>query len=214
VSHALSEHGPLAPAGLRLRIEAEIARADRSSRRPRLAAGRLATAAGGVAACLAGLALVLSALFGSPEPSVADIHRVSAEGPEAPAPPPERTASERLAASVGGVSFPNLEREFGWRTVGERSDRLYGRDTRTVFYEHEGHLIGYTIVGGAPLDVPADAERELAGGVEVRLLRDDHGHEIAVFERGGRTCVLSGHVERRSTLVELATWNGDGQVAF
>jgi hypothetical protein len=213
VARALSEHGPLAPPALRFRIENELGRASRSAR-PRRRLGRLAAAAGGLAACLALLAVALSALLGTTEPSVADVHGISAAGPEAPAPPPERRSTQRLAANLEGVAFPNLEPRFGWRTVGERADRLDGRETRTVFYEHEGHLIGYTVVGGDALDVPSDAERLRAGGVEVALLRDDHGHDIAVFERGGKTCVLSGHVERRSTLVELATWSGDGRVPF
>jgi hypothetical protein len=166
------------------------------------------------AAALAALALVLSALFGANAPTVTDVHRLSASGPESPAPPPERGASARLAASVEGVAFPNLEPRFGWRTLGERSDQIDGRQAETLFYEHEGHVVGYTIVAGEPLEVPADAERRQARGADVWLLREEDGHEIAVFERDGRTCVLSGHVERRSTLVELATWTGHGQVSL
>jgi hypothetical protein len=83
-----------------------------------------------------------------------------------------------------------------------------------VFYEHQSHTIAYTIISGAPLEIPRDAARRRVNGVDLALLRDEHGHDIVVFQRDGKTCVLSGHVERRSTLVELAAWNGDGQLEF
>jgi len=35
---------------------------------------------------------------------------------------------------------------------------------------------------------------------------------LAVVQRGSRTCVLAGHVERVSTLVALAAWTGGGAV--
>jgi hypothetical protein len=215
VSQALSQHGPLAPPALRWRIEAELSRAHerRDTRGPWV--GRLA-AAGAIAASMAVLALVLSVLFGSQNPSVTEVHGLSAAGPEAPAPRTVPGVKNELAAQVEGVSFPNLQLKpgFDWRAVGERSDRIDGRTTRTVFYEHEGHRVGYTIVSGSPLTIPADAERHRRNGVDVGLLRDQHGHDIAVFERGGRTCVISGHVERRSSLVRLATWSGHGQISF
>jgi hypothetical protein len=78
--------------------------------------------------------------------------------------------------------------------------------TWTVFYEHEGDLVSYTIVGGSPLEVPADAEPRRKDGLDMALLRDEHGHDVAMFERDGRTCLISGYIEQRSTLVRLATW--------
>jgi hypothetical protein len=38
------------------------------------------------------------------------------------------------------------------------------------------------------------------------------GHEVAVFERDGHTCVIAGHVLHRSTLLKLAAWKGDGKI--
>jgi hypothetical protein len=215
VSQALGQHGPLAPPALRWRIEAEISQANERDRSGRSLLGRLAPA-GVAAAALAVLALVLPAIFGGGAPSVIDVHRLSAAGPEAAAPPPAPGAKHELAAQLEGVSFPNLDLkpDFDWRALGERSDNFDGRPTKTVFYGHEGHLVAYTIVGGSPLTIPADAEPHRRNGVEVWLLRDDHGHDIAVFERGGRTCVISGHVERRSSLVRLATWSGHGEISF
>ena len=51
-------------------------------------------------------------------------------------------------------------------------------------------------------------------GLEIALSHDPAhgGHDIAVFERGARTCVIAGHVERVETLVKLAAWTGGGAV--
>ena len=67
---------------------------------------------------------------------------------------------------------------------------------------------------GEPLSIPDGAERVVHDGVEVALVRGHDGERFAVFERGGRTCVLSGHVISESTLVDLASWHGDGAVQF
>jgi hypothetical protein len=216
VIQALSQNGPLAPPALRWRIEADLTRAreERHERSPLL---RRLAPAGALAASMAVLALVLSLLFGgSQNPSVQEVHGLLARGPEAPAPRVVPGAKHELAAEVDGVSFPNLDLKpgFHWRAIGQRSDELDGRATRTVFYKHEEHVVAYTIVSGKPLGIPATAEPRRRNGVDVGLLRDQHGHDIAVFERGGRTCVISGHVERRSSLVRLATWSGHGEISF
>lgn len=215
VSRALSQNGPLAPPALRWRIESELSRAHERDRSAPPLIRRLAPAGAAVAA-LAVLAVVLPIIFGSGNPSVIEVHALSAAGPERPAPPPEQGARHELASQLEGVTFPNLHLKpgFDWRAVGERSDTLDGRQTKTVFYAHEEHLVAYTIVGGDPLTVPADAEMHRRNGVDVGLLRDQHGHDIAVFQRDGRTCVISGHVERRSSLVRLASWSGHGQISF
>jgi hypothetical protein len=169
---------------------------------------------GAVATLLVALALFLPAVLGGDEPTAIGAHQLSAAGATDPAPRPRAGSPELLAAGVDGVAFPRWEQEFGWREWGRRGDELEGRRTETVFYEHEGHTIAYTIVSGEPLEPPAGATRHTIGGVDLYAVRDDHGHDIVVFERGGRTCVLSGHVERRSTLLELASWRGDGRVRF
>ena len=72
-----------------------------------------------------------------------------------------------------------------------------------------GHRIAYTIVSGRPLPVPDDARVVRRHGMEIAVYHDPGhgGHDVAVFRRGGRTCVLAGHVLRQSTLIELAAWN-------
>ena len=51
-------------------------------------------------------------------------------------------------------------------------------------------------------------------GLEMAVYRDPRhgGHDVAVFERGGRTCVVAGHVLEVSTLLKLAAWRGGGSV--
>jgi len=66
------------------------------------------------------------------------------------------------------------------------------------------HRIGYTIVSGPALDLPRGAARARRNGIEIALYRDRAGHDVAVFERDGHTCVLAGHVMHRSTLIKLA----------
>ena len=116
-------------------------------------------------------------------------------------PPTQRSP----AAPVEGVRFPDWSREFGWHARGARHDALDGRVTTTVFYEHMGHRLAYTILPGRPAEPPAGARIVRRNGVEIALYRDGE-HDVAVFERDGRTCVLAGHVLRESTLVKLAAW--------
>ena len=119
-----------------------------------------------------------------------------------------------LRAEVDGVRFPAWGPEFGWHATGMRRDDIGGRRATTVFYEHEGHRIAYTIVSGPALPRPADARIVERDGLEMSVYRDPRhgGHDVAVFERDGRTCVVAGHVIHLSTLLELAAWKGDGDV--
>lgn len=60
---------------------------------------------------------------------------------------------------------------------------------------------------------PDDADRYVVNGLDLRA-SSDGPRDVVVFERGGRTCVLAGEVHRRSTLLKLASWRGDGAIAF
>ncbi len=154
----------------------------------------------GLAGALAALLLAL-ALVRPGDPSVVAEAAALAHAPAtAPASPAV------LQAGVDGVAFPDWSREFGWNETGARRDSLDGRSTATVFYEHMGHRIAYTILPGPPAEEPENARIVHRDGTRIALTRDGD-HTIAVFERGGRTCVIAGHVERESTLVKLAAWN-------
>jgi hypothetical protein len=158
------------------------------------------------------VAVIVVLLAGSaPAPTVAEAARLTALAPTAPAPPRDADRPELLDAQIAGVTYPEWDDEFEWRAVGQRSDTVGGRRTRTVFYHHTHHTIGYTIVSGEPLEPPPDAERFVVDGMPI-LAYKDGPRDVVVFERGGRTCVLAGEVHRRSTLLELASWKGAGAV--
>lgn len=172
---------------------------------------RVALAATATAA-LAALAAALVVTLGGQAPTVAEAVALTARPAEGPAPPPAQDG-RLLAAQVDGVPFPDWSAEFGWHAVGARDDELDGRSTTTVFYEHMGHLIGYTIVSGPALEPPEGATHVRANGVDIALYSDGD-RDVAVFVRDGHTCVLAGHVLERATLVKLAAWKGDGAIAF
>ena len=127
---------------------------------------------------------------------------------------PEPDQPALLAASFEGLSYPDWKREFGWRAVGERTDELDGRDAHTVYYKNsDGARIGYTIVAGDALPDPPGAERSVVDGVELAAFNADAANGVT-WLRDGHSCVLAGEGVKRSTLLELAAWKGDGAVTF
>lgn len=166
----------------------------------------------GAAAALATVlvaAMLMVPQAGSPTVAGAALDTLPAER----AAPAQLADAPLLAGGVEGVSFPDWGAEFGWHAHGARDDLLDGRTTRTVFYEHMNHRIGYTIVSGEALPPPDGAQHVRRNGVDIALLRDGE-RDIAVFVRDGHTCVLSGEVLDRATLVTLAAWEADGEIEF
>jgi anti-sigma factor RsiW len=205
---ALRGSGPSPPADLRRRLQVRASPAPR-----RLPATRLRFAlAGGLAALVVGFGATLSGML-SAEPSATGAAALAARPATQPAPPQLATRPELLARGVEGVAFPAWGAKFGWQPRGARTDETRGRRAVTVFYEHEGHRIGYTILSGPPLDPPADARRSRVAGVDLASWRDGM-RTVVMFERGGHTCVLAGHVVHADTLPKLATWRGDGVIRF
>jgi hypothetical protein len=170
-------------------------------RRPRLIAA---------AAVAAAVALAIALLpGGDPSPErVAAISQLQATDP-APA-----SSGPVLREAAEGIPFPDWGSDFGWHATGTRRDDIDGRRMTTVFYEHHGHRLAYTIVSGPALKPPAHARIIVRDGLKLAVYRDPRhgGHEVAVFERNGRTCVLAGHVLHRSTLLKLAAWKGGGEI--
>lgn len=205
VARALRDGGPMAPPALRARIEAQVA----SLPERRRAAPRRMALVGVLAAAFATVGIVLAASGGG-DLTIEEAADVAIRDVTSPAPRPEPAQPHLLTARFEGVDYPNWEPAFGWKAVGQRSDHVGGRDAHTVFYEHQGHHVGYTVVSGPPLDPPRDATRMSRRGLTVHLYRDGDGRDVAVFERRGRTCIVSGHVISSSTLVKLAAWNGGG----
>jgi hypothetical protein len=204
----LSTTGPATPAGLRERLAAQTARPAPRSRPRVVLAGAVATAAVAVV-----LALTLVAELGS-HPTIAEAARPSALAATAPAPAQDAGRPTMLRASFAGVTYPDWNRQFGWRTTGRRHDSLEGgRTAETVFYQHTHHRIGYTVVSGKPLERPGHAQRFVVNGLQMLAYKDGR-RDVVTFERNGRTCILAGVVHRRSTLVKLASWKADGAIVF
>ncbi len=169
---------------------------------------------GGLAAAI-GIAVVVAVVLvaGSGAPTVAETAELADRGASAPAPAVDAGDSNLLAASVGGVAFPNYSKAFGWRASGERTDELDGRRATTVYYRSRGREIAYSIVSGEALAWPGDARRAVREGIELRSLRLE-GATVVTWRRMGRTCVLSGAGVSRDELLELAAWMAEGSVSF
>jgi hypothetical protein len=180
----------------------------RPVRRRRFAvAGALA---GAVAA--AALAAVLIVPSGGGSPTVVDAARLS-QGPATGPVGVDSYTPKLLSADVEGVPFPNWRREFSWRQDGTRSDELDGRTARTVFYEHDGKRVAYTIVSGRGIPAPTGSEPRTRNGVHLHSLADG-GRRLVTWWRDGRTCVLSSADVGDHELIKLASWKGDGAVPF
>jgi hypothetical protein len=191
-----------APAGLRARVDAR-----RSRRAPR----RFVLGAGVAAAAVVAAVVALTLPGGPGAPSVAQAARLTVLPPTEPAPPPRPAQPKLLAASEGGVPFPNFEAKFGWRATGERAQKLRDRHTTTVYYRRGGKRIGYVILDGPPLPLRGAVTKR--GGVDFHVTRQG-GRSVVSWLRLGRTCVISGPGVPTSTLLTLASWKGKGAVHF
>jgi hypothetical protein len=213
------QYGPRPPDRLRRRIEAMEAEA---ARRPIAAVrkrptwlpqpGRAAIAAG-VAVVLALSLVVAVSLTGPGAPPVVQAAELSLRPATEATPRADGRRPALLQRSFAGVTFPAWSDEFDWHAEGARSDSVDGRETTTVFYTHTHHRIGYTVISGAPVEPPEDAEILNRGGVELHRFRLGR-QDVVTFERNGRTCVLSGDVHDPDTLVKLAAWEAKGAISF
>jgi hypothetical protein len=128
------------------------------------------------------------------------------------APRESKTNGNELAASVGGVSFPYWEERVGWRSVGARSDRLDGRQVKTVFYTNRsGARIGYAIFAGSAPKLSGGVLRVHRGLTFRQLSRD--GVAVVSWHRRGHLCVMSGIGVSAPALMQLATLDDHGALA-
>jgi hypothetical protein len=199
-----------APERLHRRIEAMVAE-QAPARRRALPAFRLGLA-GALAAAVVVVALVL-ALSGGGSGSTLTLHTAVALTQRAatmPAPAQSHGNQAELAANVEGVAFPYWDDRFGWRSTGERSDRVDGRSVTTVFYAgRHGQWIGYAIVAGTPAPHVSGGVVSELGGAPYRLTVQD-GANVVTWQRNGRLCVVTGHGVSGATLLSLASWHGGG----
>jgi len=144
-------------------------------------------------------------LGGSPGPTGVQAAELAVLPATAPEPPLDAERPARLERSFEGVTFPAWSREFDWDSSGRRTDAIDGRDTETVFYTHTHHRIGYTVISGETIDPPRTAATLTVRGLVLHRFRVGD-LDVVMFERNGRTCVLSGDVHDPFTLVKLASW--------
>jgi hypothetical protein len=200
VMRVLASGGPAVPETLFVPVEAAP-----PSRRPRLWAPAMAAVAAGLA-----LAVLVVALTSTGDEGMRAFASISTQPATQATPPSDGRLLDREFA---GVAYPDWSREFGWMAEGGRTDEIEGRRSGTVFYMHHGHRIAYTVIDGAPLEPPDGATTRRVGGMTLVQFRDGP-RDVVTFERNGRTCVLEGEVISAATLVELASWRGDGAVQF
>lgn len=214
VVEALRHGGPATPDGLRSRLQALEPRPP-EMRRPAFPRGvpRLLAPVAGVAALLVVAVVVVLSLGGPAGPSVGQAAEIARLPANEPTPARDQATPALLEKGVEGVSFPDWSKKFGWRPEGARTDRLDGRRAETVFYTHHGHRIGYTVISGEPLGPPEGAQTISRNGVEIHRYMDGD-RTVVTFERGGLTCILSGHVIHADTPLKLAAWKGGGAIRF
>ena len=186
--------------------------ADAPARRGATTPRRLRLRTGIAVAC--GFAVLVLAILFAPGERGGTVDAMAAlSSLRAGEPAPRAAQDGMLQREFAGVTFPDWEREHGWRAVGARHDRVNGQETDTVFYFHTHHRIGYTVLSGSRAPIPSRGRQVVRDGVRVQLYNEGR-RTVAVFERNGRTCVLAGVVHRDETLVKLATWRADGALRF
>jgi hypothetical protein len=210
---ALRHGGPATPEGLRRRLQTLEPRPPEMRRGRMRGVPRLLAPAAGIAALLVVAVVVVLSLGGPAGPSAVQAAELSALPSTEPAPPQDMSNPALLDRRLEHVAFPDWSKEFGWRALGARTDRLAGRRAETVFYTHHGHRIGYTVITGKPIEPPERAETLRRNGVEIHRYMDGD-RTVVMFERGGFTCILAGHVVSANTPLKLAAWKGSGAVRF
>jgi hypothetical protein len=182
-------------------------------RRPRHAAAWLA---GAGAIAVAAIAIASAAGSGGGSRPTLSLRAAAAPtllAATLPAPPENRANHAQLAADVDGVTFPYWGERLGWRSTGERSDRIAGRAVTTVFYTNSaGRRVGYAILAGTPVPHPAGGVTAERGGVPYTLL-SINDTPVVTWLRDGHLCVVSGKGVSSSTLLRLASWTGSGATA-
>jgi hypothetical protein len=199
-----------APASLRSQVEAMLTPARGGRRRAGLRGGpagvRLGLAGAAAAALTAAAVAIGLSGGGSPGLNVQQAAALTLSPATMGAPAENEAHRTQLQASVDGVAFPYWKERFGWRGSGARSDRVAGREVRTVFYSNaEGRRIGYAIASGeAPATRGGTVVRRW--GVQYRVLSHD-GATVVTWQRAGHLCVVGGRGVSASTLLGLASWD-------
>jgi hypothetical protein len=148
--------------------------------------------------------IVVIAVSGGSTPTAPSVQLAAGVALQAPTSGAPAQTGDRLDVSSAGVAFPYWQATVGWRAVGTRVDRVQGRRVVTVFYTSPRHgRIGYSIVGGAPLAVPA-AHAINRDGLTFTVLNRG-GATVVTWRRLGHTCVMASHTAGPQRLIDLAT---------
>jgi hypothetical protein len=202
VRHAAGERAPHA---LRERVTRVPARRWQPPRGV-LRAGALAT----VAAATVALVAVLALGTGTPgSPTVADAAVFAGAPPELSVVQPDRSSKTLPGPRADGLAYPNWEPGYGYRAVGERTDRRGGHVFVTVFYMGPAGRVAYTIASGSALGYGSPARTVNANRARLTTL-SAHGRLAVTWLRAGHTCVLVGSPSELKDLLALASSKGAG----
>jgi hypothetical protein len=148
--------------------------------------------------------VVLLTVGGGPgAPTVASAATLAFRAPVQPA-GSEVAQTETLRwPTAGGLAFPAWVREYGFKAVGARTDRLGDRTATTVFYDRDGARVAYTIVSGHALARGTAASEHILRGTQLWSFTQN-GRAVVTWLRGGHSCVLSGDPGLLSELQRLA----------
>jgi hypothetical protein len=137
-------------------------------------------------------------------PTVARVARPALQRATMSAPRTEPGNHARLALRVADVRFPAYLSTLGWVATGARRDHIARRTVTTVFYRaQDGTRIGYAVVSGAALPVPAGAATTVAG-VQYTFGSVESATLVS-WRLDGHTCLIVGRRTGEGTLLDLAT---------
>jgi hypothetical protein len=171
----------------------------------------------GAAAVLAVSAVLVLAvgLFGGDRiiegPTLARAADAALRPPVGRAPAEDAGDPVQVRAGIAGLRFPYWDDQFGLDAVASRRDVVGSRSAMTVLYAGRGGHVGYTIVDGPPLAIPAGAQWINRGKISLALFMRGRAR-VVTWRRAGHTCVLASRDASATRLLSLAAWTGDGGV--
>ncbi len=180
--------------------------AERRSSSRRLPSRLVAGLAFAAAAVVVVLVLVLTTGGSTSAPTVLQASRSGLGSATRAAPAESPHNPHLLAAAAAGIDYPYWGGKLGWGAVGGRTDSVGGRTVTTVFYTNSrARRIGYSIVSGAALAIPAGSASVQRHGVSFHVL--SHANPaIVTWREAGHTCILTARGVSAGTLMRLATW--------
>ena len=197
------------PAGAAAAATSERARARaRGSRRslPLRLPSRLVAGVAFAAAVAVVLVLVLTAGGGPSAPTVLQASSAGLRAATGAAPAEDAHNPHLLAASAAGIDYPYWGGKLGWRAVGARTDTVGARTVTTVFYtDSRARRIGYSIVDGSGLAIPAGSASVERHGVSFHVLNPANP-TVLTWREAGHTCILTARGVSAGALMRLATW--------